>query len=150
MERREKNCFTFSFFPFFVSCCWAQPRPAGIEVSSFHCNVLQQIGLQLSWSISLCFRCIAENGVWNEWGEFGSCSGTCGGGSGQYVRARNCDNPPPSDGGLDCPGNATDIAGCTNDSPCSGNANPKVLLIFTAPNKQFQNVMPWKYVHQGT
>eukprot|EP00795_Rhopilema_esculentum_P016407 gene16407-7813_t len=42
------------------------------------------------------------NGGFSEWSDFGSCSVTCG--TGIHRRERSCNNPPPSNGGLDCTG----------------------------------------------
>ena len=40
------------------------------------------------------------NGGWGEWGDFSDCTATCG--EGNRTRARDCDNPAPLNGGLDC------------------------------------------------
>ncbi|XP_041365652.1 coadhesin-like [Gigantopelta aegis] len=46
------------------------------------------------------------NGAWGPWGaeKFGKCSLTCGTGTRPVTRTRQCDNPAPSNGGKDCPG----------------------------------------------
>jgi len=51
------------------------------------------------------------NGVWGPWTSWSPCSTTCG--NGQQTRQRECDNPPPSQGGMDCVGNATGTAACS-------------------------------------
>jgi len=40
------------------------------------------------------------NGGYSDWGQFGGCSKTCGGG--KKTRERTCTNPPPSSDGEDC------------------------------------------------
>lgn len=37
------------------------------------------------------------DGGWGSWGDFGTCSRPCGGGVRRSLR--ECDNPPPSNGG---------------------------------------------------
>lgn len=57
------------------------------------------------------------NGVWGAWGEFFPCDKACGGGI--QLRFRKCDNPSPSNGGLQCIGDSLQSATC-NDHPCKG------------------------------
>ncbi|XP_078697589.1 adhesion G protein-coupled receptor B1-like [Branchiostoma floridae x Branchiostoma belcheri] len=57
------------------------------------------------------------DGWWSEWGGWGQCSVSCGGGITNRTRA--CDNPVPSWGGRDCEGNDTEIQSCGLD-PCPG------------------------------
>lgn len=53
------------------------------------------------------------NGGWGKWSEWSQCSVTCE--KGTKSRHRFCNNPAPDNGGLDCPGNATDHTICTMD-----------------------------------
>ncbi|CAH1773844.1 unnamed protein product [Owenia fusiformis] len=56
------------------------------------------------------------DGVWTDWGEWGSCNVSCGGGS--KLRHRQC--IPPQYGGADCiggPAGATDMTTCSTE-PC--------------------------------
>ncbi|CAC5418366.1 Adhesion G protein-coupled receptor B2,Coadhesin,Thrombospondin-1,Adhesion G protein-coupled receptor B1,Mucin-like protein,Hemicentin-1,Adhesion G protein-coupled receptor B3,Thrombospondin-2 [Mytilus coruscus] len=55
------------------------------------------------------------DGNWTDWSEWSSCSDTCGGGL--KLRYRNCSNPEPQFGGIDCLGNITEIDSC-NDQYC--------------------------------
>ncbi|VDI03482.1 Hypothetical predicted protein [Mytilus galloprovincialis] len=54
-------------------------------------------------------------GNWGRWTRWSSCSVSCGGGS--RKRTRSCDNPAPSNGGLDCSGYSTDSKKCARN-PC--------------------------------
>ena len=57
------------------------------------------------------------NGKWGRWTIWSSCSQTCGGG--MRTRHRECNNPPPSNGGKDCKGKEIDQRKC-NRKACSG------------------------------
>jgi len=52
----------------------------------------------------------AVNGVWGNWGAWATCSKSCGGG--ERSRGRNCDNPPPSNGGNGCQGDDREKENC--------------------------------------
>lgn len=56
------------------------------------------------------------DGMWADWGSWGTCSTTCGGGN--QNRTRNCTNPEPQYGGADCVGNAQDSPQTCNTNPC--------------------------------
>ncbi|XP_069140374.1 uncharacterized protein [Argopecten irradians] len=59
--------------------------------------------------------CIID-GAWGAWGAYGVCTAQCGGGL--QSRSRSCDNPLPANGGLQCPGNASDFQTC-NTGACT-------------------------------
>ena len=40
------------------------------------------------------------DGGWGYWGEYGPCDTTCG--NGEKIKIRNCTNPAPANGGLEC------------------------------------------------
>ena len=63
-----------------------------------------------------------ENGGYSEWGSYGTCSKTCGGGV--QTRTRTCTNPPPTSGGKDCSilGPDTSSRECNIDD-CPGKIN---------------------------
>ena len=61
---------------------------------------------------------LTVNGSWSEWGDWSSCSLTCGEG-GIKKRTRTCTNPPPANGGLDCAGSAEETSEC-NVRACPG------------------------------
>lgn len=51
------------------------------------------------------------HGFWSSFGSFGdwsNCTESCGGGIKNRTRFRTCTDPPPSDGGNPCDGEATD------------------------------------------
>ncbi|EDV97528.1 GH16920 [Drosophila grimshawi] len=56
----------------------------------------------------------AIDGGWGPWGEWSECSAQCGGGF--RMRRRECDDPRPLNGGLDCPGCRLDYEDCNMQS----------------------------------
>ncbi|VDI26618.1 Hypothetical predicted protein, partial [Mytilus galloprovincialis] len=50
-------------------------------------------------------------GVWSLWASWGECSVTCE--DGIRTRRRECNHPPPNNGGKPCPGNDVDYKNCT-------------------------------------
>ena len=60
---------------------------------------------------------LAVNGQWGPFGNWSSCSRSCDGGT--HTRQRQCNNPPPSNGGQDCVGIATHQDRCNTDA-CPG------------------------------
>ena len=75
---------------------------------SFYC-------IATSFYYFLCL--IAVDGQWGPFSNWSSCSQTCGGGV--RTRQRECNNPPPSNGGLDCVGSEVRQRRCNNDA-CPG------------------------------
>ncbi|KAK3585709.1 hypothetical protein CHS0354_020276 [Potamilus streckersoni] len=55
------------------------------------------------------------DGHWGDWSPWSSCTSTCG--LAIQKRTRQCDNPPPTNGGQVCHGPSDDSALCTL-SPC--------------------------------
>ncbi|KAL8616330.1 hypothetical protein ACOMHN_056273 [Nucella lapillus] len=55
------------------------------------------------------------NGMWGEWGRWSRCSVTCG--RGTRSRTRQCDHPPPSNGGRGCAGYRIQYTQCPS-VPC--------------------------------
>ena len=66
-------------------------------------------------TLYVCFHSV--NGNWGAWSEFGSCSVTCG--TGEQSRTRQCNNPPPANGGDNCEGKITEDQDC-NTEGCPG------------------------------
>lgn len=58
----------------------------------------------------------AVNGGWSNWGNWSSCSVTCG--EGRQQRYRSCTNPKPQYGGRDCQGVREDKQRCTDTEYC--------------------------------
>lgn len=57
------------------------------------------------------YNYIIVHGYWSSFDSFGdwsNCSESCGGGIKNRKRFRTCTDPPPSDGGNSCVGEATD------------------------------------------
>ena len=57
------------------------------------------------------------DGSWGDWSRFSACSAQCG--PGIQIRMRECNDPPPANGGMDCIGSSVDIKAC-NQGPCAG------------------------------
>ena len=58
--------------------------------------------------------------MWSEFGDFSSCSATCGGGT--RTRTRTCE------GGNDCPGSDTETEDCNTDA-CPGKTAACVIIL---------------------
>ena len=50
------------------------------------------------------------NGQWAAWGDWSGCSATCG--MGTRIRQRDCTDPAPDNGGMECEGNSTETGEC--------------------------------------
>ena len=61
------------------------------------------------------------NGEWGDWVLVGTCTATCGQ-NGKHLRTRLCNNPAPSGGGRNCPGDDKQRIACNLD-PCPGKIN---------------------------
>ena len=70
----------------------------------------------LSSFISTCIG-VPIHGGWGVWIPSGICSVTCGGGIRRYER--QCNNPPPRNGGLPCRGDDSKYEPC-NTECCPG------------------------------
>ncbi|XP_053388216.1 coadhesin-like [Mercenaria mercenaria] len=57
-----------------------------------------------------CNLCHVVDGNWSPWSSWSQCDVTCE--NGTKSRVRFCNNPPPQYGGLDCPGEGTDLKTC--------------------------------------
>ena len=66
------------------------------------------------------------NGGWGPWSDSSACSASCG--VGTQSQTRECNNPPPANGGNPCPGLETQEVSC-NLGPCS------VIINILHPNK---------------
>ena len=81
---------------------------------------------------------VAIAGNWGQWSYWGLCSVSCGGGR-QY-RNRNCDDPPPKNGGEGCEGDDEEEKAC-NTKACGGvgSVGLKKGTIFEKKNLQCNN-----------
>lgn len=81
--------------------------------SLFHiCKDIHQASLVCP---KFCRLCKLVDGGWAAWSDWSTCDVTCS--KGVQSKIRTCTDPAPSDGGLDCVGNATETQVCQND-PC--------------------------------
>ncbi|XP_070560161.1 semaphorin-5A-like [Ptychodera flava] len=59
------------------------------------------------------------DGNWSKWGDWSTCSATCG--PSERSRVRLCDNPAPSEDGEPCTGLHKETKPCEDNPPCFGN-----------------------------
>ncbi|XP_060552963.1 hemicentin-1-like isoform X1 [Ruditapes philippinarum] len=59
---------------------------------------------------NFCSLCSLVDGNWASWSPWSTCDVTCE--NGTQTRTRQCSDPPPANGGLDCAGTRTDIKTC--------------------------------------
>lgn len=102
-----KICAKFTFFFIrFVHDCSSVVKPTLSFPTSSNKNV--------------CFVAVkAVQGNYTEWSEWSDCSTSCG--TGEKFRTRNCTNPRPAFGGMDCSfiGMDRDVQKCEL-RPCAG------------------------------
>ncbi|XP_060079617.1 scavenger receptor cysteine-rich type 1 protein M130-like isoform X3 [Ylistrum balloti] len=66
------------------------------------------------------------DGQWGKWNSWSSCSVTCE--CGEKMRSRDCDNPNPAHGGMECTGNMSETASCGIDILCPGGCGKDHLM----------------------
>ena len=71
---------------------------------------------ELNSLLTATFLLIVD-GNWAQWGNWSTCSATCG--HGKVYRRRTCDSPAPSNGGKPCAGLGHESAECRMTS-CPG------------------------------
>lgn len=79
------------------------------------------------------------DGAWSQWGSWGTCSVSCGGG--KRSRARSCSNPTPANGGKECIGALSDLGDCNPQlcpTPAAG-VYVQVRYVSTKPNSVINN-----------
>ena len=82
--------------------------------------------LECNHEYFLCYLIV--DGGWSLFGEWGSCSLTCGGGV--QDRQRTCTNPSPAFGGRPCDGSSMETRFCLQ-FPCPGNLKEAIKLHLT-------------------
>ena len=82
------------------------------------------------------FYFIIVDGGLSEWGEFSSCSVTCG--TGHQQRTRACDNPEPAHGGKDC---SKDLL--TSTRACQSIQCPGKLLLWVLLKRNLSMPLWW-------
>ncbi|XP_071164730.1 uncharacterized protein [Mytilus edulis] len=82
-------------------------------VQQYGGNDCSQIGSDYEQEACNTQVCIID-GAWSQWGNFGQCSVTCGGG--QYTRSRTCSDPYPQNGGLSCSGDSSEFTNCNTQA----------------------------------
>ncbi|XP_062521148.1 hemicentin-1-like [Corticium candelabrum] len=93
------------------SCDYPKPKDGGSNCVGSHSE------LQLCAPIP----CPCD-GRYSGWSFWSPCSVTCGQG-GFKTRNRTCSDPPPSYGGTNCSGTASETTGCTAERACAQNGN---------------------------
>lgn len=107
----SQTCGTGGISTRIRSCTNPIPRYGGKDCA--------KLGSALETTECNIFPC-PVNGKYGAWGNFGSCSVTCGGGT--QFRERKCDNPAPQHGGKDCAEEGQDKETKTcNENPCPVN-----------------------------
>ncbi|XP_065179031.1 A disintegrin and metalloproteinase with thrombospondin motifs adt-2-like [Sycon ciliatum] len=88
------------------------------------CTNLNSCLCNRGWTGADCSRPV--NGQWSPWTVWSGCSQSCGT-SGVRTRTRDCDNPPPSNGGTVCRGATSERETCNLvqcPTPVNGNWTP--------------------------
>ena len=98
-----------------------EENPHDIFSSILHsfCTVGSQTLISYVIHILVLIFILIVNGNWGRWDSWSPCSKTCGG-LGRRIRRRQCNNPPPSNGGRYCVGDSTLTASCAAWLPCEG------------------------------
>ncbi|XP_060576396.1 coadhesin-like [Ruditapes philippinarum] len=74
-------------------------------------NICQDIHHAKLVCPKFCALCSLVDGNWASWSPWSTCDVTCE--NGTQTRTRQCSDPPPANGGLDCIGTHTDIKACS-------------------------------------
>ena len=102
----------------FTRCCkWVQflqkTRYKCFSYFSIHVPICNSASL-FSYISNISFEIAPANspvdGDWAAWGQWTSCSRSCG--DGARTRRRTCTSPPPSETGKNCDGSSTQIEKC--------------------------------------
>ncbi|CAD5121129.1 DgyrCDS9668 [Dimorphilus gyrociliatus] len=99
---------------------WPQRCPTGYYFTPIikNCNVK----LCVPFEEANC----AIPGGWSEWSEWSDCKPACGQ-QRHRTRVRECNNPPASNGGLECQGNSIDVDQCESND-CNDGDTPAFMV----------------------
>lgn len=92
-----------------------------ISLSKYGHHVIDNIS-DTTYCSSCC--CVVDGG-WSSWGEWSRCSTSCE--EGIRERDRECDNPTPDNGGIECIGDNKDTKSCVLLKKCPGKMSDKEL-----------------------
>lgn len=109
IRNKEQHCITFTASNG-TNCIESQSRFS----TYLHHVSYSKLNLNMYLLFSIVF---SVDGGLSDWSEWGSCSTMCG--LGTQIRTRNCSNPEPSNGGLDCAGDTSESQSC-DEGPCPG------------------------------
>lgn len=84
--------------------------------------------------MSLCFVYLVH-GNWSPWGQWSSCSMTCG--YGTRTRERSCTTPAPEHGGRDCLGDNTETGVCDFNPYCDGKEKMFLYILRESKKEMF-------------
>jgi len=70
---------------------------------------------------------LSVDGGWTTWGNWSTCTVTCGGGT--QTRSRSCTNPPMAHGGKTCLGLKEMTQDCNKDVMCPGRRTIAVITV---------------------
>ncbi|CAD5126701.1 DgyrCDS14767 [Dimorphilus gyrociliatus] len=119
---------------------WPQQCPDGyyysLNVNTRECKAEMCVPFEVA-------RCPLAGG-WSAWSQWGDCEPECGG-FGIETRRRECNNPPPQNGGAECPGVPIEIREC-KPPDCSGSTSPAFMLSLQENTNVNNGKIPWSSI----
>ncbi|CAD5126608.1 DgyrCDS14696 [Dimorphilus gyrociliatus] len=85
-----------------------------------------------------------SDGNWSEWSAWGDCEPRCGG-EGIRTRTRDCNNPPPSNGGRECSGLPIEIENCQTP-PCPSGEKPCFMVSLQSTISVSEGRIQWSSI----
>jgi hypothetical protein len=128
----------------FAACtCWCwYPLPTLTSIEVLYTSSLDTSSRVFSSSLTVSFNCILVHGEWSDWGNWSSCSVSCG--EGRQLRFRSCTNPKPQHGGRDCRGPREDQRACIDKARCPSMYKLIKFPIGSQPNMRIHHLV-WPY-----